>query len=178
MLCILYAIADTGVFGVAGVLFERLLPSAWARRWMWCIIMPLPLGYVGYSRLHHAISVGEMFRDTPPIALDDCIWARIYSLGGMGSLEQRLTVLLSPAPLRFAQRVMLAAVACALLFAVPATPHPVIDKSHLRVRAKSLDMEVHDLQGLTNAAATRPIRRYPAAPLSSYTLRSDGDARG
>ena len=51
-------------------------------------------------------------------------------LGGVGMLEQRLTVLLAPAPLRRAQRFLLPAAACVLLVLVLSMPHPVIAKSH------------------------------------------------
>jgi beta-lactamase regulating signal transducer with metallopeptidase domain len=47
-------------------------------------------------------------------------------LGGMGSLERRLTVLLAPTPLRHLQRFLLPAVALGLLFVVLAMPHPVL----------------------------------------------------
>jgi hypothetical protein len=49
-------------------------------------------------------------------------------LGGMGMLEQRLTVLLDPTPLRRMQRVLLPALALALMFLVLALPHPVIGR--------------------------------------------------
>lgn len=44
---------------------------------------------------------------------------------GRGLLERRLTALLAPAPLRHAQRLLLPAVACVLLFVVLSMPHPV-----------------------------------------------------
>jgi beta-lactamase regulating signal transducer with metallopeptidase domain len=47
------------------------------------------------------------------------------ALLGMGMLEHRLTKLLAPKQLRRVQRVMLAAVACVLLFVVVSMPHPV-----------------------------------------------------
>ena len=46
-------------------------------------------------------------------------------LGGMGTLERRLTVLLAPTPLRHLQRFLLPAVAIGLLFVVAWMPHPV-----------------------------------------------------
>jgi beta-lactamase regulating signal transducer with metallopeptidase domain len=47
-------------------------------------------------------------------------------LGGMGSLEHRLTVLLAPAPLRQIQRFLVPAAVIALLFLVLVMPHPVL----------------------------------------------------
>lgn len=47
-------------------------------------------------------------------------------LGGAGMLEHRLTVLLAPAPLGFAQRLLLPLVASVLLIVVLTAPHPVI----------------------------------------------------
>jgi hypothetical protein len=47
-------------------------------------------------------------------------------LGGMGTLERRLTVLLAPTPLRHAQRFLLPALALGLLAIVLLMPHPVI----------------------------------------------------
>jgi beta-lactamase regulating signal transducer with metallopeptidase domain len=49
-------------------------------------------------------------------------------LGGMGSLERRLTALLAPTPLRHLQRFLLPAVALGLLFVVLVMPHPVLGK--------------------------------------------------
>lgn len=47
-------------------------------------------------------------------------------LGASGMLERRLSLLLAPAPLRVAQRLMLAVAASVLLYVVVKTPHPVI----------------------------------------------------
>ena len=53
-------------------------------------------------------------------------------LGGMGTLERRLTALLAPAPLRQAQRFLLPALAVVLLIVVLSTPHPVLERgSHV-----------------------------------------------
>jgi bla regulator protein BlaR1 len=46
-------------------------------------------------------------------------------LGGMGSLERRLTAILAPTPLRHVQRFLVPAMAIALLFVVLSMPHPV-----------------------------------------------------
>ncbi len=50
-------------------------------------------------------------------------------LGGAGMLEHRLTVLLAPTPLRYAQKFLLPAVALALLFIVLSMPHPVLGRA-------------------------------------------------
>jgi beta-lactamase regulating signal transducer with metallopeptidase domain len=50
-------------------------------------------------------------------------------LGGMGSLETRLRLLLAPEPLKHIQRLLLPALACVLLFIVLSMPHPVL-RSH------------------------------------------------
>jgi len=47
-------------------------------------------------------------------------------LGGVGTLERRLTALLAPTPLRHVQRFLLPAAALGLLFVVLLTPHPVL----------------------------------------------------
>jgi beta-lactamase regulating signal transducer with metallopeptidase domain len=49
-------------------------------------------------------------------------------LGGVGSLEHRLTVLLAPTPLRQVQRFLLPAAVLALLFVVVVMPHPVLGR--------------------------------------------------
>jgi hypothetical protein len=48
-------------------------------------------------------------------------------LGGMGSLERRLTALLAPAPLRRAQRILVPAAAIALVLLVLSLPHPIVE---------------------------------------------------
>jgi beta-lactamase regulating signal transducer with metallopeptidase domain len=49
-------------------------------------------------------------------------------LGGVGTLERRLTALLAPTPLRHVQRFLLPAAALALTFLVLLMPHPVLEK--------------------------------------------------
>ena len=51
-------------------------------------------------------------------------------LGGMGTLERRLTALLAPTPLRHVQRFLLPAVALGLLFVVLSMPHPIVGRAH------------------------------------------------
>ena len=57
MLCILYVNAVGMLLGIAGVLAERALPTAFARRWVWCIIIPISMFIPGYYRWHHNWSV-------------------------------------------------------------------------------------------------------------------------
>jgi hypothetical protein len=55
-------------------------------------------------------------------------------LGGVGTLERRLTALLAPTPLRHVQRFLLPAAALGLLVVVVLMPHPVLEKgSHAHV---------------------------------------------
>ena len=59
-------------------------------------------------------------------------------LGGMGSLERRLTALLAPTPLRHLQRFLLPAFALGLLLVVLVMPHPVLGTgSHAHVAHSS-----------------------------------------
>lgn len=54
-------------------------------------------------------------------------------LGGVGMLERRLELLMSRAPMRLGQRIVVSAAAAALLFIVFSMPHPVIKESHTHV---------------------------------------------
>lgn len=56
-------------------------------------------------------------------------------LGGMGMLEQRLTMLLAPTPLPHVQRLLLPAFACILLFIVLSMPHPIRSSEHAHAAA-------------------------------------------
>ena len=61
-------------------------------------------------------------------------------LGGMGTLERRLTVLLAPTPLRHVQRFLLPAVALGLLLVVLKMPHPVLGagpKAHVTMTSRA-----------------------------------------
>jgi beta-lactamase regulating signal transducer with metallopeptidase domain len=51
-------------------------------------------------------------------------------LGGVGTLERRLTALLAPTPLRHIQRFLLPAAAFGLLVVVLLMPHPIVVHSH------------------------------------------------
>ena len=60
-------------------------------------------------------------------------------LGGAGTLERRLTRLVAPAPLRLAQRLLLPAMALALLTLVLYMPHPVLEKPHAHSTTATLE---------------------------------------
>jgi bla regulator protein blaR1 len=66
-------------------------------------------------------------------------------LGGIGSLERRLTALIDPAPLRQAQRLLLPVLALGLLIIVLITPHPVLRRA----------AHAHSMQSAA-ATATQP----------------------
>jgi bla regulator protein BlaR1 len=57
MLCILYVNAVGLCLGVIGLLVERLLPAAWPRRWVWCLVIAINIVLPGYYRFHHNWSV-------------------------------------------------------------------------------------------------------------------------
>ena len=69
-------------------------------------------------------------------------------LGGVGTLERRLTVLLAPTPLRHVQRFLLPAVALGLLLVVLKMPHPVL--------GHSANAHVTTTSGATTTASTLP----------------------
>ena len=90
MLCILYVNAVGLLLGIAGVLIERVLPTTFSRRWLWCVIIPTSLFIPGYYRFHHMWSISEAFaRQTaePPLGhalgsvwlavLDPAWWGQI-----------------------------------------------------------------------------------------------------
>jgi len=91
VLCILYVIAVGTLLGVAGLLVERVLPPTWARRWVWCIVIPMSVAIPATYRAKHTWSITEVFeRQTahPPghalatasmTALDPDWWARVQS---------------------------------------------------------------------------------------------------
>jgi bla regulator protein BlaR1 len=58
-------------------------------------------------------------------------------LGGVGTLERRLTLLLAPTPLRRVQRFLLPALAIGLLFIVLSMPHPVLGRGSAHGTATS-----------------------------------------
>ena len=60
MLCILYVNAVGMCLGLAAIFFERALPAASPRRWIWTLVIPVSVFLPGYYRFHHSWSVGEM----------------------------------------------------------------------------------------------------------------------
>jgi hypothetical protein len=77
------------------------------------------------SRLGDATAYGELLlkiaqASSPGLRLQPAF------LGGVGTLERRLTALLAPTPLRHIQRFLLPAAALGLLFIVVLMPHPVL----------------------------------------------------
>jgi bla regulator protein blaR1 len=72
-------------------------------------------------------------------------------LGGVGTLERRLTVLLAPTPLRHVQRFLLPALAFALLVVVLKVPHPVLGQKS----------NAHGT--MTSAATTAPTHHHTPA---------------
>ena len=60
MLCILYVNAVGALLCVIGLLIERLLPAGIARRWIWCVTIPLSMGIPGFYRAHHTWTVTDM----------------------------------------------------------------------------------------------------------------------
>jgi beta-lactamase regulating signal transducer with metallopeptidase domain len=73
MLCILYVNAVGLLLGIMGRLIERTLPATLARRWIWCLVIPMSVVLPGYYRSHHAASVGAA-------TANDGFWGRIASL--------------------------------------------------------------------------------------------------
>jgi beta-lactamase regulating signal transducer with metallopeptidase domain len=77
------------------------------------------------SRLGDARAYGELLLK---VALAASRGPRLQPafLGGTGTLEHRLTILLAPTPLRHVQRFLLPAVVLGLLAIVLLMPHPVL----------------------------------------------------
>ena len=61
MLCILYVNAVGMCLGVAALFLERALPATSARRWVWCIVIPVSVVLPGLYRVHHSWSVADVF---------------------------------------------------------------------------------------------------------------------
>lgn len=62
MLCITYVTVVGTLLGIVGVLIERALPTSAARRWLWCVIIPLSVFIPGYYRYHHNWSVSDVLQ--------------------------------------------------------------------------------------------------------------------
>jgi beta-lactamase regulating signal transducer with metallopeptidase domain len=61
MLCIVYVTTVGTLLGIMGLLLERVLPAAIARRWVWVLIMPVSVVLPGMYRVHHAAPVSDWF---------------------------------------------------------------------------------------------------------------------
>lgn len=89
MLCILYVIAVGTLLTSAGILAERVLPAGTARRWIWCVIIPVSVALPGFYRARHTMSVGVLEQAAAggegsaalsAVALDAGFWARVEAL--------------------------------------------------------------------------------------------------
>lgn len=88
MLCILYVIAVGALLTPVGILAERVLPAGAARRWIWCVIIPLSVVLPGFYRARHTMSVGVLEQAArvgegtvvSAVAPDVGFWARIEAL--------------------------------------------------------------------------------------------------
>ena len=117
----------------ARLLFVASLPlilMPWNLAMWWqlrrlCLAVEIDCDNRVVSRLGDAPAYGELLLKVAQAASSD---PRLQPalLGGVGSLERRLTALLAPTPLRHLQRFLLPAIALSLLFVVLAMPHPVL----------------------------------------------------
>jgi hypothetical protein len=57
VLCILYVNAVGLCLGLVGMSIERLLPATVARRWLWCIVIPISFFLPGIYRFRHSLAV-------------------------------------------------------------------------------------------------------------------------
>ena len=60
MLCILYVTMVGTLMGFVGLMAERVLPSTFPRRLVWCVVIPISLFLPGYYRGHHTMSVTDV----------------------------------------------------------------------------------------------------------------------
>ena len=94
MLCILYVNVVGMCLGLIGLLTERVLPAAWSRRWLWCLVITTSMVIPPIYRARHASSVTAMFEreaEQPlfghvigavsTAALDPRWWTRVESWG-------------------------------------------------------------------------------------------------
>ena len=89
MLCILYVTVVGALLGVVGLLAERMLPTNFPRRWIWCLVMPISVALPGVYRMQHnwaitpsAPSLGQpamnhMAGGTLADLVDPALWARV-----------------------------------------------------------------------------------------------------
>jgi bla regulator protein blaR1 len=64
MLCILYVNVIGALLGVVGLLTERALPGAWARRWVWCLVIAISVTIPGVYQAQHNWSVIDALEQT------------------------------------------------------------------------------------------------------------------
>lgn len=81
MLCILYVNVVGALLGFVGLLVERALPAGFARRWVWCLLIPMSMVLPGLYRANHSMSVLDMFStgDSGTAASGASWWQRIES---------------------------------------------------------------------------------------------------
>lgn len=81
MLCILYVNAVGALLGSVGLLIERALPAGFARRWVWCLLIPTSIVLPGLYRAKHSFSVLDMFSpaEATGAAMGASWWIRIDS---------------------------------------------------------------------------------------------------
>jgi len=83
MLCILYVTTVSALLGVFGLLVERSLPTAFPRRFLWCLIIPASAFLPGYYRFHHNFSVADAIDHMPAAMsfglLDPAWWSHTQS---------------------------------------------------------------------------------------------------
>jgi beta-lactamase regulating signal transducer with metallopeptidase domain len=75
MLCILYVNAVGMLLGVMGLLGERLMPVAVARRWLWAVLMPVSIFLPGLYRTRHNAPVADWWA---PAASYDMMINRVW----------------------------------------------------------------------------------------------------
>jgi bla regulator protein BlaR1 len=88
MLCISYVLLITTLLGLVGLMAEQVLPAAFPRRWMWCVLMAMSVFLPGYNRFHNTFSVTAVLEQHPlrTISLgitDPSWWVRAESYDTM-----------------------------------------------------------------------------------------------
>ena len=116
------------VASLALILMPWNLAMWWQLRRL-CLAVEMDCDNRVVNRLGNATAYGELLLKVAQVSSRG---PRLQPalLGGMGSLERRLTVLLAPTPLRKIQRFLLPAAVLGLLFVVLAMPHPVLHAGH------------------------------------------------
>lgn len=81
MLCILYVNVVGTLLGVIGLVVERVLPTTFARRWVWVLAMPLSVVLPGYYRVHHSAVVGDAWARTQSYdTIINPVWMTVSAL--------------------------------------------------------------------------------------------------